>query len=52
VARTIKCECGYVARAATDDEVIADVRGHLDADHPQLAPTVSRQDIQSWIEIE
>lgn len=52
MARTIKCECGYIARGATDDEVIADVRGHLDADHPQLAATVSRQDIQSWIEIE
>jgi predicted small metal-binding protein len=52
MARTIKCECGYIARGATDDEVISEVQGHLSADHPQLAPTVSRQDIQSWIEIE
>lgn len=52
MARLIKCECGYIARGETDDEVITKVRGHLESDHPQLAATVRRQDIESWIEIE
>jgi predicted small metal-binding protein len=52
MARLIKCECGYIARGETDDEVITDVRRHLESDHPQLAATVSPKDIASWIEIE
>lgn len=52
MARLIKCECGYVARGETDDEVVRDVRRHLESQHPQLAASVSSQDIVSWIEIE
>lgn len=52
MARLIKCECGYIARGETDDDVIADVQRHLEADHPQMAATVTRQDILAWIEIE
>lgn len=49
--RMIKCECGYVARGDTDEEVVAKVEEHLKADHPKLAASVSREDIRGWIEI-
>jgi predicted small metal-binding protein len=49
--RMITCECGYVARGATDEEVVSQVEAHLRSDHPELAKTVSREDIFGWIEV-
>ncbi|HZP90582.1 MAG TPA: DUF1059 domain-containing protein [Actinomycetota bacterium] len=49
--RMITCECGYVARGATDEEVVSQVEAHLQSDHPELAKTVSREDIFGWIEV-
>ena len=51
MARQVKCECGYIARAATDDEVLAKIRAHLRADHPQLLDSISDDDIRSWMEV-
>jgi predicted small metal-binding protein len=51
MASQVKCECGYVARAETDDEVVADIRDHIRSDHPELTERVSDEDIQSWVEI-
>jgi predicted small metal-binding protein len=52
IARVIHCECGYVARGDTDDEVLADVEAHVRAEHPELVGKVSRQDELAWIQIE
>jgi predicted small metal-binding protein len=49
--RQVKCECGYVARATTDDEVLAKIREHLRTDHPDLLHKTSDDDIRSWVEI-
>jgi predicted small metal-binding protein len=51
MARQVKCECGYVARADSDDEVVAEIRDHIRSDHPELAEEVSDEDIRSWVEI-
>jgi predicted small metal-binding protein len=51
MARQIKCECGYVARAETDDEVIELILHHVRSDHPELAETETREEIASWIEV-
>ena len=51
MARQIKCECGYVARAETDDEVIDLIEGHVRNDHPELVDTETREEIASWIEV-
>jgi predicted small metal-binding protein len=51
MARQVRCECGYVVRAATDDEVVAKTRDHLRSDHPELLDKVSDDDIRGWIEI-
>jgi len=51
MARQVKCECGYVARAASDDEVVTQIRAHIRSDHPELMEKVSDDNIRSWIEI-
>jgi predicted small metal-binding protein len=52
MARTIRCECGFVARGNDDDDVISVIRGHMTTDHPALLETVSRQDLLGWIQVE
>jgi len=51
VARQVKCECGYVARGDTDDDVLANIRNHMRSDHPELLEQVSDEQILDWIEI-
>jgi predicted small metal-binding protein len=48
--RQVKCECGYVARGTTDDEVITTIRDHMRTDHPDLVAAVSDDQIRGWIE--
>jgi predicted small metal-binding protein len=49
--RQIKCECGYVARGATDDEVVARIREHMKTDHPDVFEKVGEDEVRAWIEI-
>jgi predicted small metal-binding protein len=51
MAKLVKCECGYVARGESDDEVVATIRDHIRADHPDLEARVTDDQIRSWIEI-
>ncbi|HYL50791.1 MAG TPA: DUF1059 domain-containing protein [Acidimicrobiia bacterium] len=52
MAKLIRCECGFVARGDTDDQVIGAIREHLAADHPTLLDSVSDQDLLGWIQAE
>jgi predicted small metal-binding protein len=52
MAKTIRCECGYVARGDSDDQVIGVIRGHMATDHPALLDTVSHADLLAWIQVE
>ncbi len=52
MARLIRCECGYIARAGTEDEVIGQIREHMRQDHPALLETVATDELRSWIELE
>jgi predicted small metal-binding protein len=51
MTRQIKCECGYVARGESDDEVIDRIEGHIRTDHPELAETLTRDEIAGWVEV-
>jgi predicted small metal-binding protein len=51
MAQQIKCECGYIARANSDDEVVALIREHMRTDHPELLKTISEDQIRDWIEV-
>ena len=50
MARIINGECGYVARAAGDDEVIALIQEHIRTDHPDLVGRISRAELEGWIQ--
>jgi predicted small metal-binding protein len=52
MARIIRCECGFVARGTTDDEVISTIRGHMSTDHPALLESVGQEDLLGWIQVE
>ena len=52
MTRTIRCECGYVARGDSDDGVIDAIRAHMRTDHPALLDTVGREDLLGWIQLE
>lgn len=50
MAKLCKCECGYVARGQTDDEVVAKLEAHVREEHPDLVGKVARKDVLAWIE--
>jgi predicted small metal-binding protein len=50
--RLIRCECGFVARGASDDQVVGLIQDHMAADDPALLETVSRDDLLSWVKVE
>jgi len=50
MAKVINCECGFVARGDSDDEVVGAIRGHMAADHPDLFASVNPQDLYGWIQ--
>jgi predicted small metal-binding protein len=52
MAKMIRCECGFVARGDSDDEVVGVIRGHMASDHPALLETVRPEDLLSWIQAE
>jgi predicted small metal-binding protein len=52
MAKLIRCECGFVARGDSDDEVVGVIRGHMATDHPAILESVSHDDLLSWIQIE
>ena len=41
MAKLIRCECGFVARGETDDQVVDLIGGHMASDHPALVGAVS-----------
>jgi len=52
MTKLIRCECGFVARGSTDDQVIGVIRDHMASDHPALFDTVSHEDLLGWIQVE
>ena len=52
MAKMIRCECGFVARGDSDDQVMGAIREHMAADHPALLESVSREDLLGWIQVE
>jgi len=52
MARIIRCECGFVARGNSEDDVIGSIRDHMAEDHPALLTTVATEDLRGWIELE
>jgi predicted small metal-binding protein len=51
MASQISCECGYVARGGTDDEVVRLIRVHISTDHPELLDTITPDVLREWVEV-
>ena len=51
MSRQIKCECGFVARGETDDDVVIQIEDHIRSAHPELAKTLTRDEIAGWVEV-
>jgi hypothetical protein len=49
--RQVRCECGYLARGQTDDDVIALILAHVAVEHPDLAAVETADDVRGWIEL-
>jgi predicted small metal-binding protein len=47
MAKIINCECGYVARGETDEELLADAHRHIDSQHPDLKGKVTDEELLS-----
>jgi hypothetical protein len=50
VVKRINCVCGSVVEGDDDNELWERAQQHLDADHPDLAGKVSREDIMAQAE--
>ena len=50
MAKLINCECGFVARGDSQDEVIVAIREHMRTDHPDLLDKVTSDELVGWIE--
>jgi len=50
MAKIANCECGYVARGETDDEVLDDLEAHVRRNHPEMVGKVSRTQLRDLVE--
>jgi Protein of unknown function (DUF1059) len=49
--RVITCECGFVVRGDSDDELIANAREHLRTAHPEIAGKVTDEQFLAMAEV-
>ena len=52
MAKVIKCECGYVARGETEEELIGEAERHIQSDHPDLVGRIGSDDLLAMAEEE
>jgi predicted small metal-binding protein len=50
VAKVINCECGHVVRGDSDEELLANAKAHIGDAHPEMAGTVSDEDLLGMAE--
>jgi predicted small metal-binding protein len=50
MAYVINCDCGYVSRGETEDELVQEANRHIQEVHPELAGQVSRGDLLDMAE--
>jgi predicted small metal-binding protein len=50
MAKVINCECGYVVRGESDEELLAGARSHIQEAHPDLVGKVGDDDLMAMAE--
>lgn len=51
MAWMMTCECGEVARAETDEELISAVERHVKEQHPEMVGQLTREQILGMAEV-
>jgi predicted small metal-binding protein len=52
VGKILNCECGVTVRGETDDEVVERALEHLRALHPDIAESITREQVLAMCEEE
>jgi predicted small metal-binding protein len=52
MAKLITCECGYVVRGETDEQLLKAADRHVHESHPDLVGKVTREDLLAMAEEE
>ena len=52
MAMVIRCECGFVSRGETDEELISSANAHIQSDHPELVGAVTPDQLLAMAEVE
>ena len=50
MSKVINCDCGYVVRGESDEELLAGAREHIGSDHPDLVGKISDDDLLEMAE--
>ena len=45
MAMKVDCPCGETVRGENEDELVTNVEAHINADHPEMVGTMSREQI-------
>jgi predicted small metal-binding protein len=45
MAKVINCDCGYVVRGETDDELVERAEQHIADQHPEMVGTMTREEL-------
>ena len=52
MVKLINCQCGRTIRGETEDEVIQQAQQHIRESHPDLVESITREQLEDWIEEE
>ena len=50
MSKVINCDCGYVVRGESDEQLLAGAREHISSDHPDLVGKISDDDLLAMAE--
>jgi predicted small metal-binding protein len=50
MAKSIRCQCGFIGRGQTAEEAAAVIEAHMRADHPELVGKVTHEDVVAMAE--
>jgi hypothetical protein len=52
MSRVIRCQCGFVVRGSTNDELALNAERHIAEHHPDLIGTITREQLLAMAEEE
>jgi predicted small metal-binding protein len=50
MSKVINCDCGYVVRGDTDDELLAQAHAHISSDHSDMVGKIADDDLLAMAE--